>query len=567
MDEPRKPAQLKKEWNMKKQADGTLRLNSYKGFDTEIEVPSIVGKDAVTVIGEECMAAYSIYSHPTSAQIAHRKTITAVTIPEGVTEIGAWAFYRCERLERVTLPSTLKFIGERAFFGCDHLHHVYLPPGVTVESGAFGGCTGLADTHGVVILGGILFDAGKSADLTVPDGVIAIDPDAFADALGLRHVTFPSSLKSLPPQVLYHCDALQTATIPPSVETIGHDPFPFGRHIRVYGYTGSAAELVCMESPHCLQFQSTGVIQQQNTDFVIADGVLTRYRGHDKEVIVPDGVRAITSFPVPHGWNRLGAFEGNQTVERVVISDSVRSIAGRAFARCTHLRDICLPDTLLAVEVSAFEETPWLAAQPPGALYVGGVLLRCSGDAPELVVRPGTKAIGEEACRNLSSLTKVILPEGLERIGRGAFEGCTALKEIVLPDSVKEVGDDAFAGVTLERCGGNVLHQTDKLSARFKAFYNGTPEDTAWLVLYQPDAAWRKAVRTAIDNAPALLDTVIQCMAGLIEAMPEPDRTACNRAGAFALEMYKGVGPEALQRLYHVLQVKKQPIVQKLAAD
>ena len=56
------------------------------------------------------------------------KNATSVTIPEGVTEIGAEAFINCESLELVEIPSSVTKIGCYAFDGCESL-----------ESVAFGG--------------------------------------------------------------------------------------------------------------------------------------------------------------------------------------------------------------------------------------------------------------------------------------------------------------------------------------------------------------------------------------------------------------------------------------------
>ncbi len=564
MNEPKTPTQLRKEWNLKKLEDGTLRLNSYKGFDTEIEVPAAIGKDAVTALGPECMAGYTLYSRASSEQVAHRQTITSVVIPEGVTTIGDHAFFRCERLETVKLPSTLKFIDERAFCGCFRLRNIQLPDGVQLAEGVFNGCTGLEDDQGVILRNGVLFSAGRAEKLVLPAGVTAIDPLAFQDALALREVTFPEGLQKLPEGLLRTCKALQTVTIPPSVTDIGIGLLPY-HGVTVYGYRGSAAERLQM-SYCCKKFVSLGVIVKEKTDFVIENGVLTRYTGKEKTVIVPDGVRAITSYGA-NSWNSIGAFAHNKVIEQVILPDSVEVITGRAFAQCEHLQDIRIPDSLVSTEVSTFDGTPWLASQPQGALYAGKVLLRYDGTDPELIVRTGTIAIGDAACTDLHTLTRVVLPEGLVRIGEDAFCGCTALEEIVVPASVTEIADGAFSGVTLKRCGGTGLHRKDRLSARFKIFYNGNPTDTAWLALYQPDATWRKAVRDAINAHPEMLSDVIRTMADLMEGMTEPDKTACTRAGAFALEMCKGVEPEALQALYRALQAKKQSIVQKLAAD
>ena len=64
-----------------------------------------------------------------------------VTIPEGVTKIGNWAFYDCTGLTSVTIPAGVTEIGWGAFYGCAKLTSVTIPEGVTeIERSAFDGC-------------------------------------------------------------------------------------------------------------------------------------------------------------------------------------------------------------------------------------------------------------------------------------------------------------------------------------------------------------------------------------------------------------------------------------------
>jgi len=52
------------------------------------------------------------------------------TVPDGVVEIRANAFYRCVGLTGVILPDTVEIIGERAFLRCTNLEFVQLGNGV-----------------------------------------------------------------------------------------------------------------------------------------------------------------------------------------------------------------------------------------------------------------------------------------------------------------------------------------------------------------------------------------------------------------------------------------------------
>ncbi|MDD2349366.1 MAG: leucine-rich repeat domain-containing protein, partial [Kiritimatiellae bacterium] len=49
-----------------------------------------------------------------------------VTIPDGVTSIGDFAFFGCPALTSVTIPDSITYIGRAAFAGCPVLHTVVL---------------------------------------------------------------------------------------------------------------------------------------------------------------------------------------------------------------------------------------------------------------------------------------------------------------------------------------------------------------------------------------------------------------------------------------------------------
>ena len=56
-----------------------------------------------------------------------------ITIPEGVTTIGATAFRGCSALTQVEIPEGVTTIGAHAFGGCKSLTHVTIPDGVTIH--------------------------------------------------------------------------------------------------------------------------------------------------------------------------------------------------------------------------------------------------------------------------------------------------------------------------------------------------------------------------------------------------------------------------------------------------
>lgn len=60
--------------------------------------------------------------------------MTEYTVPDGVTEIGEYAFADCHNLKSLVLPESLRHIGPCAFVGCGALTELVLPAGVETYS-------------------------------------------------------------------------------------------------------------------------------------------------------------------------------------------------------------------------------------------------------------------------------------------------------------------------------------------------------------------------------------------------------------------------------------------------
>ncbi len=69
---------------------------------------------------------------------------TVVTIPNGITEIGANSFYGHSEIVEIILPETVVTIGAQAFAECRNLRKINLPEGLKViDRYAFLGCMNL----------------------------------------------------------------------------------------------------------------------------------------------------------------------------------------------------------------------------------------------------------------------------------------------------------------------------------------------------------------------------------------------------------------------------------------
>ena len=113
--------------------ENTNTLCGYLGDDSEIILPK-------NYKGEE----YRIGANA----ISNNEFVIKVIIPNGVMDIGNYAFKGCCNLTDVNIPESVKSIGSNAFEGCLSLTSITIPQNVTKIGGwAFNRCSGLTDVY------------------------------------------------------------------------------------------------------------------------------------------------------------------------------------------------------------------------------------------------------------------------------------------------------------------------------------------------------------------------------------------------------------------------------------
>ena len=364
-------------------------------------------------------------------------------VPDSVTEIGNYAFYRCTSLSKVQLPNGLTKIGGSVFAYCKSLKEITIPDGVTeIGSSAFDYCTSLSKvqlSNGLTKIGYSAFRGCISlTEITIPDSVTQIEGSAFSDCISLSKVQLFNGLTKIGNYAFGSCENLTEITIPDGVTEIDSSTFR--------GCTSLAKITV---SPN-------------NKNYSSVDGVLFNKDGSEL-IVYPKGNKRST-YTVPDGVTQIGGstFSGCTSLTEITIPDSVISIDGSAFSGCTSIAEITVsPDNknfssvdgvLFSKDMSTLLVYPRgnnkrsTYTVPDGVTKIGDSAFRDCENLTEITIPDGVTEIGNYAFYNCTSLSKAQLSNGVTKIGDSAFGRCENLAEITIPDSVTYIGKEAFYG-------------------------------------------------------------------------------------------------------------------------
>lgn len=244
----------------------TVTITKYTGTESTVILPSKISNWPVTKIGEDALK--------------DNTTITSVTIPDSVTEIGSNAFAGCTNLtivnyagdwSNLTIQSGNPAVQDAANAPLFDFEFILNNTAVVVTNYKYNGAA--ADVtipsryqgKPVTTIGHAAFFNSAVTSVTIPDSVTSISDEAFincpkltnisipnsvtyigfsafSSCTSLKSITLPSSLSFISGALFLGCSQLTTIHIPVSVTSIGNNAFADCPSLMTVTYPGSKTQ-------------------------------------------------------------------------------------------------------------------------------------------------------------------------------------------------------------------------------------------------------------------------------------------------------------------------------------
>ena len=216
-----------------------------------------------------------------------------------VTGIGNLAFWECTSLKEVTIPQSVTSIGDKAFYDCRGLTSV-----------------------------------------TIPQSVTSIGDHAFDECIHLKTLSFgensfgeniETNIKTIGNYAFFHCNDLESVTIPQSVTSIGREAFRFCNNMKSLAINGAIESMGIGAFAGCISLKTLSL-------------------GENIKMIGNSAFDSCTNIDLTN----------------VTIPEKVTTIGPGTFSYCTHLEYIMLPAGLTTFKDKLIG-CP--AGNPNGAIY------------------------------------------------------------------------------------------------------------------------------------------------------------------------------------------------------
>lgn len=373
--------------------------------------------------------------------------ISEVIISQSVKTIAKEAFSGCISLKSIYIPTTLKSIDWNAFRGCDRLervnisslkawcnidfnsnpleyaHHLYIkdfeirnlviPNGITsIKKCAFDGASSIISVQFPKDINSIeayAFRGCGFSEISIPNTVTSIGEGAF-NRTKLKSFNIPSGLQEIKNNTFEGCKDLSSIEIPGNIKVIGESAFLNCINL---------STLIINNGVTCIDDVAFWLCYQLSS-LVIPSSVkricYNAFQTYNLSKISVDNNNHI--YDSRNDCNAIIETATNKLIlgsKNSVIPDTVSVIGEKAFAGYNELVSIIIPESVVSIEMDAFNST---------GIY--------SITLPSNVTNIDYNTF--YGCENL----QVVIIKGKDTMIKHSFGHCVSLKFIIVPKGTSE---------------------------------------------------------------------------------------------------------------------------------
>lgn len=287
--------------------DGILNSFAPSGLSTQYELPNTITEIGYGVFCEVRNLQNIIL--PNSLRVIGDRAfdgagLSHIDIPEGVVEIGTWAF-RGNDFETIHFPSTLELLGENVIGGCEKLKSI---------TGKFA----TSDSKGLLVDGKMIAIASCGlTDYVFPSDVHTIGEDILWGNKTIESIRIPEGVRMIETGAFFGCDNLRYIEIPSSIESFGYRALT-----------------------HCDKLEHIrGAYATDDGRCLIKDGKM--------EAFAPWG---LSSYTIPSGVKEIRSSAiSSYELKEIVLPEGLEIICEDAFRICPVLTSITIPSTVKSI--------------------------------------------------------------------------------------------------------------------------------------------------------------------------------------------------------------------------
>ena len=395
-------------------------------------------------------------------------SLTGVSIPDSVTNIGKNAFYNCTGCTTLELPSladNAELAGENSIPSLKNLT-INMSKNDVLECRSNDILSKSKNTLESITVNGSSYSVGNEFlknysalnDITLSSGVQSIGADSFVGTayynnndnwsdgclyIGCNLIkgdksSVPSSLNiSQSTEVIADaafegCDNLESVIIPDLLDRIPSKCFSNCKNLSKVVLGNNVSEIADDAFENCK-------INELTVGNSITSLPSKIYNSNDlKKINVGNGIKSIGAK----------AFYNYRNLESVSLPTTVTNVGDSAFYNCKNLNYINIPNGITNIRNNTFNGCNSLTSisLPSSLKSIGNYAFDDCSSLTSVIIPDSIIGIGEGAFKGCSSITGISIPSGVSSIKKWTFAYCSSLNSINIPDSVTSIESNAFDG-------------------------------------------------------------------------------------------------------------------------